>query len=99
MNTLLKRAVKELSLVIGAAALLGGCVAYPVSYAPTNGHYYSRDTPIHEFPGHFFYYEPFQGGRYYGGRGYEHEEDERGGGYRRFGHDDDHRGGDHEDED
>jgi hypothetical protein len=91
MNMSLKRAVmRGLPLVIGAATLLGGCVAYPVSYAPSYGHYYTPERPIYSYPGYYFYSAPYVGGYYYGGRGYEHEEHEeheRGYGHRR--HDDD----------
>jgi hypothetical protein len=98
MNTLLKRTVMlGLPLVIGAATLLGGCVAYPESYAPSYGHYYSPETPRYVYPGYYFYSEPY-GSRYYG-RGYEHEEhEEHERGYRRWDQDDDRRGGDRDDE-
>lgn len=93
MYTFLKRTARlGLPLVIGAAALLGGCVAYPESYAPSYGHYYTPERQIYSYPGYSYYYsEPYGRGRYYGGRGYDHEEHEehgRGYGYRRF-HDDD----------
>lgn len=91
MFTFLKRAARlELPLLIGAAALLGGCVAYPDSYAPSYGHYYTPGSQIYSYPGYSYYSEPYERGRYYGGRGYGHEEHERAYGYRRF-HDGDDR--------
>ncbi|MDP9089772.1 MAG: hypothetical protein M3O26_13655 [Pseudomonadota bacterium] len=89
MYTFLKRTAKlGLPLVIGAAALLGGCVAYPESYAPSYGYYYTPPRQIYSYPGYSYYSEPYGRGGYYGGRGYEHEEHEHGYGYRRH-HDDD----------
>ena len=91
MYTFLKRSARRgLPLVIAAAALLGGCVAYPVGYAPSYGHYYTPQRQIYSYPGYSYYSEPYGRGRYYGNPGYEHEEHGRGYGYRRF-HDNDDR--------
>ena len=73
MNTFLKRiSILGLPLAIGGAILLGGCIAYPESYAPSYGHYYSLETPRYAYPGYYYDSEPY-GSRYYGRHGYEHE--------------------------
>ena len=97
MFTFLKRAAtRGLPLLVGAAALLGGCVAYPDSYRASYGHVYTPEGPIYSYPAYPYYSEPYERGRHYGGRGYEeheeHEEREREHRYRRF-HDEDDRDG------